>query len=128
MTDYTIRHYGRIKTETSNVPDRVGMKTTVIKDCDYVRDQFHSMDEVYKQRTILLMAIAKTGVLKSYKTAIEDRWFVGGLLLPSGQVGFHLEAHYYNSFNATMEKAPDWDGHDSQLAIRRLLEYINSPQ
>ena len=50
-----------------------------------------------------------------------EGWFVAGIMLPHGQVTYHLPLRWWDDFDAReLERAPEWDGHTSDDVISRL--------
>jgi hypothetical protein len=107
------------KTEVDPTTHRV----KAFVEADSVSDGFHTMSELYDHRCALFAAFAKVCGLPTYKTPVDDGWFVAGVILPTGQCGYHLPAYMYNAFAATAD-APVWDGHTSQDALRRVMAFV----
>jgi hypothetical protein len=55
----------------------------------------------------------------------EDDWFIAGVILPTGQCGYHLPAYMFSIFPETVEP-PAWDGHTSQDALLRVMAFVGA--
>jgi hypothetical protein len=88
-----------------------------------ISDGYHTMAELYDHRCALFAAFAKTCGLSTYKTPVDEGWFVAGVILPSGQCGYHLPESMHSAFVATVE-APEWDGHTSSDALSRIMAFV----
>ena len=103
--------------------DPVTNRVRAVIEADSVSDGFHTMGELYDHRCALFSAFAKVCGMPTYKTPVDDGWFVAGVVLPSGQCGYHLPASMHSAFVATVE-APEWDGHTSQDALSRIMAFV----
>lgn len=113
-----------------------------------VTDSYHTMEELYKHRYHLYLALVK--VLDSYVTPLssnllcwksklhddgtmfEDSFILGMTIerpsfIEGGDsedfyITYHLPMKYWNMVNCiTLPKAPPYDGHTSQDVLERLL-------
>lgn len=103
--------------------DPVTNRVRVFVEADSVSDGYHTMDQLYDHRCALFAAFAKVCGLPTYKTPPEDGWFIAGVILPSGQCGYHLPASMHGAFVATVD-TPEWDGHTSQDALSRIMAFV----
>lgn len=107
-----------------------------------VTDSYHTMDELYKHRYALFIALCKiydnyvtplNAKIKCWKaklhsdgTMFEDSFLLGMTVTnyrDNFQITYHLPLEYWNKINViAYEKAPPYDGHTSQDVIERLLK------
>lgn len=109
-----------------------------------VRDEYHSMHELYEHRMALTAALAHfmhivhvstlgelvaTAVplaMKSkmhYDGTMFDGYFIVMILTPDGQVSYHYKLEHWDKFKIPeVKKTPPWDGHNSSQVIERLLK------
>lgn len=92
-----------------------------------VKDDYHTMDELYDHRTILFAIVCKQNKnmawksLRHYDGSSEDGWFIAGLETPYGQITYHQKIEYWNFFDVqVLDKAPFFDGHNSKQVLERL--------
>lgn len=110
-----------------------------------VRDEYHSMDELYAHRCALTAAffnlihnidmsvrgfaevMAKPLVFKS-KNHHEGEMFPGYFIVmtiaPIGQISYHYKLSEWEFFRIPeVDRPPKWDGHDSKEVIERLKNF-----
>lgn len=85
-------------------------------------DGYHSFDEMYQHRYLLFLMLVQIGQYPAYKGAVEDGYFVGGILIDDQQVAYHLPESLWRAFPATIEQ-PEWDGHTPNHALCRIWEH-----
>jgi hypothetical protein len=92
-----------------------------------VSDGYHTFGELYEHRHCLFMMLQSLLPHSSWKSKIHhdgnewDGWFIAGINLPSGQVSYHLpNKHWDTCLAKTLETAPEWDGHNSDMVIQRF--------
>lgn len=108
-----------------------------------VSDGHHSMNELYEHRHTLFCALCK--VYDNYITPLNSRitcwkskfhangtmfegWFIAGMCVnqfdgSKKQITYHLPIRWWDKFNVmVLDKAPEWDGHNSHEVLRRLME------
>lgn len=97
------------------------------KDIGENHDGYHTFNELYEHRHALFASLAGRwghAAWKSLKHADGsqwDGWFVAGIVLPTGQITYHLPMAWWEKFPADeRELAPVWDGHTSDDVIERL--------
>lgn len=112
----------------------------LIKDSDtnLISDGYHTFGELYEHRITLFIALCR--LLKhEYKLQIDGKgvwrsflhsdgssfegWFILGIMTVSGQqITYHLPISKWEetNFAATLDKAPEWDGHTSEDVLKRL--------
>lgn len=108
------------------------------KDCDC--DGYHTFGELYDHRIALYIALCR--LLSENVTAFEvwrsrkhsdgelafgGTWFVLGVGKEKGkQITYHLPIERWEDtkFAETLEKAPEWDFHSSDDALKRLEEFF----
>lgn len=99
-----------------------------------VSDGYHTFDELYEHRCLLLIALANTSTsLKAWKSrkhedgSAFDGWFIAGLDLPTGPITYHLPDRLWSLLTVPeLESAPAWDGHTSQNVLERLTQWLNA--
>ncbi len=105
-------------------------------DMGNVSDGYHTFDELYEHRIALFLLVltllpenAFRAKLHSDGTCFEG-WFVAGLLTDFGQITYHIPLSKWglldNSKIKTMDKAPEFDGHNSDDVVLRLKDLIMS--
>ena len=96
-----------------------------------IGDEYHLMDELYEHRHFLFMALCKN-VKYSWKSKLHsdgtmfENYFIMGIGRDRGkQITYHLPLEYWDECNVSeLERAPEWDGHDSNDVIFRLRTLI----
>lgn len=109
-----------------------------------VTDGYHTFSELYEHRYALFCALVK-GVYDSYKTPLGssitcwksklhsdgtmfDNSFIVQMVVrkmdgTKEQISYHLPLSWWDKFTCmSIDKAWEWDGHDSKDVIKRLLE------
>lgn len=103
---------------------------------DNVSDWYHTFWELYKHRIHLFIALCKiyiscralpSNCLKSKKHfdwSEYEWWFIIQLKTPYWQISYHLPNEYWDKcdFIETKDKANEWDWHDSNTVLERLLK------
>lgn len=105
-----------------------------------ISDGYHTFNELYEHRHMLLLALASTldgnnlfskrdvWMSKQHSNgAIMEGWFIVGIELPFGDITYHVPERLWNDFAdagiRVLDIAPKWDGHTSQDVINRLKDY-----
>jgi len=107
-----------------------------------VSDGYHTMDELYDHRMILYISLCRSlrnnermtrntmryevwrSKLHSDGTFIPD-WFILGIgIEPGKQITYHIPNKLWNEthFATTLERAPEWDKHNSYDVLVRLRQ------
>ncbi len=100
-----------------------------------VSDGYHTFDELYEHRCLLMVGLMRAHPQLSWRannhsdgTNIEG-WFIAGMKLPTGQISYHLPVRMWELLDGcgmrTTLRAPEWDGHTSQMVIERLTEWFD---
>lgn len=96
-----------------------------------VSDGYHSFDELYYHRCLLFCAFLKHH--DSWKSRLHSDgsswpgWFVAGADLKGKQITYHLPNEMWKLCPAmTVDRAPEWDGHDSSQVCDRIEEWLRS--
>lgn len=108
---------------------------------DNVSDGYHTMHELYRHRMALFAALCNymhntdswdwgIEVWKSKRHSDgtipfnDDRYFIAGISTEHGQISYHMQVDkWWDKFKVTeLEKAPEYDGHNSEDVIERLLK------
>ncbi len=96
-----------------------------------VSDTYHTFDELYNHRTILLLALLKeVGSEKAWFSmqhsdgSMFEGMFIAGLETPSGTITYHIEGQFlplFQKYVKEVPKAPEWDGHTPNDVLVRLI-------
>lgn len=105
-------------------------------DTNHISDGFHTFGELYEHRIALFIALARQIKKINYKDSIKvwksklhsdgtelKGWFVMGInILEGEQITYHIPMGFFPSLEdiPTLERAPEWDGHDSNEVVKRL--------
>lgn len=99
-------------------------------DMGKVSDGYHTFDELYHHRAILFSVICNTHKDIAWKSKehhdpnqpMYDGMFIVGINTPEGQATYHYDIEpYWDMFHVQeLERAPEWDGHTPDEAIRRI--------
>lgn len=128
-------------TSVVNIEDQKEIATYVVNDLIHrydiwnnVSDWYHTFWELYKHRIHLFIALCKPiknnddecSVIKSKKHfdwSEFEWWFIIQMETPAWQISYHLPNEYWNEcyFIETVDKANEWDWHDSNAVLERLL-------
>ena len=100
-------------------------------------DGYHTFNELYHHRAVLFSVICNEHHDSAWKSkkhhdgTMYDGMFIVGIDTPGGQATYHYDIDpYWNLFRVKeLELAPEWDGHTSCEAIRRIgtLTQPNDP-
>ena len=93
-----------------------------------VSDGYHTFNELYHHRAVLFSVICNTFKDKAWKSKkhdtgdMYDGMFIVGIETPQGQATYHYDIDpYWDMFKVKeLPKAPKWDGHTPEEAIRRI--------
>ena len=105
-------------------------------DLGEVSDGYHTFDELYEHRTVLLAALVNMihskvegDELKTFKSwkhhdgTMYDGMFIVGIWTKQGWITYHCCEKFWDYFGCQeIEHAPEWDGHTSQVVLSRLAE------
>ena len=106
-------------------------------DVDLVSDGRHTIGELYDHRHLLFIAFANAitahegSGIKGFKCrshnnedpAYQD-YYLAGLLLPQGEIRYHLPAKTWSSLRLPhYDVPPRWDGHTSLDILDRLEKF-----
>ena len=91
-------------------------------------DGYHTFNELYHHRAVLFSVIcnARPDIAwkskKHHDVTMYDGMFIVGIETPEGQATYHYDIEpYWSMFRVNeLEYAPEWDGHTSDEAIRRI--------
>lgn len=91
-------------------------------------DGYHTFNELYHHRAVLFSVICNTFADKAWKSRQHDTgdmfdgMFIVGIETPEGQATYHYNLDpYWDMFKVKeLEKAPVWDGHTPDEAIKRI--------
>src|SRR5687767_6470334 len=101
-----------------------------------IRDEYHSMHELYEHRMALNIALFNLldpynettgiGVCKSKLHAdgtMFEGYFIVMCCTTFGQISYHYQLKHWDKFNIPeVERTPEWDGHTSLDVIERLMK------
>lgn len=105
------------------------MPTTVIN--GNTSDGYHTFNELYHHRAVLFSVIVSCFPDLAWKSKqhsdpinspMYDGMFIVGIDTPKGQATYHYDIDpYWNMFKCKeLEKAPEYDGHSPDEAIKRI--------
>lgn len=119
----------------------------LIIECDAgkISDGYHTFDELYEHRCLLFVALIMSNPRISWRARCNsdgsklDGWFIAGMDLPTGQIGYHLPERMWHCFDkilgpinlsgtgrqGTFDRAPEWDGHTSEDVLKRIAEWVS---
>ena len=94
-------------------------------------DGFHTFNELYHHRAILFSVICNQNKQIAWKSKSHDdgtmftNMFIVGIETPKGQATYHYDVDpYWHMFDVkTLDFAPKFDGHTSEMALERLLSF-----
>ena len=100
-----------------------------------IKDEFHTMSELYYHRMIMFSIILKLGKEKGAKSwrsklhkdgTMFPGFFIVGISTPDGDFAYHYQEKFWHHFDCaeTLEFAPEWDGH-GPIDIDRLYTLLN---
>ena len=105
--------------------------TIKVKSLSQVSDGYHTIEELYKHRNYLFLALLNAVDFPRWKSKKHndgtefDDWFIAGIDLPTDTITYHLPIYLWGLCNAsTLQKAPKWDGHTSEDVICRLEKLL----
>jgi hypothetical protein len=104
------------------------MVTDVMQDMGEVSDGYHTFNELYHHRAVLFSVIVHDHRDISWKSrrhhdgSMYDDMFIVGIDTPEGPATYHYDVDpYWDMFDCKeLDNAPEWDGHTSDDAIRRI--------
>lgn len=95
-----------------------------------IKDDYHTMSELYYNRLILFAVMVNTYKESSWKSKLHsdgtmfDDFFIVGISTPEGDFSYHYQMKYWDKFQCKeLEKAPEWKG-ESKEDIGRLMSLI----
>lgn len=96
---------------------------------DRLKDEHHTMQELYMHRHALFAALCACHPIGSWKSKLHndgtmyDGWFIAGIRLYTGDISYHLPIDLWDrlSTESVFEKAPAWDGYTPDDVVNRLL-------
>lgn len=97
-------------------------------DVGKISDGYHTFDELYHHRAILFSVICNVYRHRAWKSKLHhdgtmyDGMFIVGIVSEQGQATYHYNINpYWDMFDvAEIERAPEWDGHTPDDAIKRI--------
>lgn len=101
-------------------------KTFQIKDND-ISDGYHTFNELYLHRHALFCAFLKETHYESGKSKTHadgsayEGWFLAWVMLPDGQVSYHLPVEWWTTCPAKEKTPPPYDGHTQAHVLERLV-------
>lgn len=93
-----------------------------------ISDGYHTFNELYHHRAVLFSAICNANKDLAWKSKLHDDgtmydgMFIVGIETLEGQATYHYDIEpYWDMFKVKeLPKAPKWDGHTPNEAIRRI--------
>lgn len=90
-----------------------------------ISDGYHTFDELYYHRMLLFSIVCNQNKNKSWKSKLHDdntmyeNYFIVGITTPEGDFSYHYHMENWDHFEVVeLDKAPPWDGHESEDIIR----------
>lgn len=91
-------------------------------------DGYHTFDELYHHRAVLFSVVVAANSGRAWKSKLHhdgtmyEGMFIVGIDTPHGQATYHYDVEpYWDMFWCReLERAPEWDGHTSDEAIKRI--------
>lgn len=119
-----------------NTPDGGQIYEFIDADELVVKDEYHSMEELYDHRMALNIAlfhawhnasdIYDIGVVKSkmhFDGTMFEGYFIVMAITGYGQISYHYKLEHWDKFKIEeVERTPKYDGHTSQDVIERLMK------
>lgn len=102
-------------------------------DANQISDGYHTFGELYEFRNVMFVRLLQQNKYNAFRAIYDsdgskwDGWFVACLFKEQGkQISFHLPHKYWEVLRKieTYERFPNFDGHDSAEALRRLNKLI----
>lgn len=98
-------------------------------------DGYHTFNELYHHRAVLFSVICNSHLSLAWKSmhhsdgTMFDGMFIVGIQTPKGQATYHYNFNpYWDMFYVkNLEFAPEWDGHTSDDAIKRIASLNRNP-
>lgn len=108
---------------------------TLKDDIGNLSDGYHTFNELYHHRAVLFSVICNQHPELAWKSLehddpnqpMYDGMFIVGIDTPEGQATYHYDIDpYWELFNVKeLSRAPKWDGHTPEEAIRRIASLSN---
>jgi len=102
-------------------------------DTGEVSDGNHTFNELYAHRCLLFIALMHDNKSISWWSHTHHDgsqwkgWIIAGINLPTGSITYHVPSAMLDLLpDAHIEKAPEWDGHNSDDVLERLEHFIVS--
>lgn len=119
-----------VQAERNGYERSIEIVNQVAEECKMgdVSDGYHTFDELYHHRAILFSVICNSNKELAWKSKLHDTgdmydgMFIVGIETPEGQATYHYDIEpYWDMFEVKeLPKAPKWDGHTPDEAIRRI--------
>jgi len=97
---------------------------------------YHTFGELYNHRNSLFCVICNSYPEISFKSKkhfdeendpMFNGDFIAGINTPLGVASYHIKLQYWDDFHIQeIERAPEYDGHDSNDDIMRILSLTNN--
>lgn len=83
-----------------------------------IKDNFHTMSELYFHRMVLFSLVLKAFKENAWKSKLHqdgtmfEGYFIVGITTPDGDYTYHYDMKYWDMFDCKeIERAPEYDGH-----------------
>ena len=133
---YLLADIGRLEQELHDLRDRLRREHNDLASGN-ASDGYHTHNELYEYRTLYHAHAANQWHLRGGYQVTKSRfhsdgsecfgggWFIVTAYVEGGQVSNHYPIEDWELFHVPeVERAPEWDGHDSALAAQRLREAL----
>jgi len=136
MKNFYVDNYHKITFPSKNHLKIHGKEDTIVK------DEYHSIHELYQHRMALTIALTKfiarlhdkppgssqwcfRSKLHHDETMFEGGYFIVGICWQKNmEISYHYKLKHWDKFDhcVTLDKALEYDGHTSQDVIERLIK------
>lgn len=104
---------------------RSALGSTATVQIGELSDGYHTYNELYAHRMQLFAVICKQNATNAWKSKLHhdgtmyEDYFIVGVDTPMGQFTYHYPMLHWGVFQVReLDKAPEWDGHDSSDVVR----------
>jgi hypothetical protein len=107
--------------------------TIEVEDPSKISDGYHTFAELYSHRMVLFISLMKSYPHISWKSKKHfdnteyEGYFIAGMKLPTGDITYHIVDKFWDILSniKTLDVAPEWDGHTSDMVLHRLNKWCS---
>ena len=131
-TGFNVPNHDR--TEYKKLTDRINELIQLLPNAKQISDGHHTFYDLYDHRGALFAVVCALSSNIAWKSKnhhpegddMFDDMFIVGIDTRFGQITYHYHLDKWNHFHCKeLEHAPKWDGHTSEMCVKRLLDYSN---